>query len=163
MTTTKWPKRTFVGHDGTSYVTSEFGSLVGIKVKDFTFEHIFLPFYHDHLDGKTSSSDDQALWSDAEFTFSKTSIEVVDAPKSKTYRMPTAIKPMDEEAPDGGSEWVEMCKKGWPCRMGTYRNERTGEYEWSASVFFKRQLFELIVELYVSKRKRWSGESEQPG
>ena len=151
MTVMEWAERTYEGADGRSYATLIHGGAVSLELRELTVEHLFTPFQFDG-EGRTPSRDYRTL--SGMVVLRDQSIHVAGVQHATVSEVPVSITGYDEEAPKGGAGWTDRARRGWPCNLGTFFDEKQDAYRWFCTAYMSAGFFDKLIDLHHSGRLR---------
>jgi hypothetical protein len=149
MAVMEWAERTYEGPDGKSYATLIHGGAMSLELRELTVEHLFTPFQVDG-ENKTASRDYCTL-SGMGFLREQL-IHVVGVQEATTTELPVSITGYDEEAPKGGAGWTDRARRGWPCNLGMFFDEKRDVYRWFCRAYISASFFDKLLALHHSER-----------
>jgi hypothetical protein len=145
----EWAERTYEGPDGRSYATLIHGGAISLELRELTVEHLFTPFQFDG-ESRTSSRDYCTL--SGMGVLREQSIHVVGVQNATASEVPVSIAGYDEVAPRGGAAWTDRARRGWPCNLGTFFDEKQDGYRWFCTAYMSAPFFDRLLALHHSGR-----------
>jgi hypothetical protein len=149
MAVIEWSERTYEGPDGRSYATLIHGGAISLELRELAVEHLFTPF---QLDGENRTPSRDYCTLSGMGVLRDQSIHVVGVQNATVSEVPVSITGYDEEAPKGGASWTDRARRGWPCNLKTFFDEKQDAYRWFCTVYISAAFFDKLFDLHHSGR-----------